>query len=442
MEKATSKRQLLITSSIDDHEPMNNPQSNFRVQFGTYENEGFLSPAERLDRVRSGENPFVVGKALPENSPAFFERDRIMFGIFANLLHPNSGRVSILGERRMGKSSLLNQIFATLGSEENLISIFTDVRGWPSEYSPAEFFSDLHRIILSVLPSPSFQKALESGAGSGGKKRRKPFVGPPVNPNAPVNDYAGFRDFIQRRNGVYRFILILDEFEAMVDSARFDREFFENLRDLGITPRYKFGYLLTTKQPLSDLQRRYPDFENSAFWDIFGLPHTVGLLRPEETTKPMRELWRRSLGKSLSLDDADRIQKEMGSHPFPIQVLSREMWRISAGKHPIDSERIKLELWDYFRQLWEDRSREEKDVLFDVLDEKTGPDNGTLWDLRQRGLLTKNNALFSRLFRDFMLQSVDRDSSKTPEGGPPDGSDWLDKGLEFISDITGKIAST
>lgn len=421
---------------------MNNPQSNFRTQFGKYGNGGFLPLAERLDRMQPGENPFVVGEALPENSPAFFGRKKIMFGIFATLLHPRSGCVSLLGERRVGKSSLLNQIFVALGDEERLISIFADVRGWPAEYTPAAFFSDLHQAILPVLPSLSSQEVLEADADDGKKKRKKPFVGPPVDPNTPIKDYAGFQDFIRRRNGFYRFILILDEFEAMLDSSRFDKEFFENLRHLGITPEYKFGYLLASRQPLSELQRQYPDFESAAFWNIFGLPHTVGVLQPEEAMEPMRELWQRSLGKSLPQEDVARIQEEAGFHPALIQILTREAWRSCAGEHSLDPERIKRQLWDYFRQLWEDRSQAEKDALFDVLNGKTGPDNATLWDLRQRGLLTRDNALFSTLFRDFMAQSVDQEGSKVLERDPPKGSAWLNKGIEFIADIARKIATT
>nr|VFK66292.1 MAG: Predicted ATPase, AAA+ ATPase superfamily [Candidatus Kentron sp. UNK]VFK71196.1 MAG: Predicted ATPase, AAA+ ATPase superfamily [Candidatus Kentron sp. UNK] len=426
--------------SISDHGPMNNPQSNFRAQFGEYGKGGFLPLAERLDRIQPGENPFVVSDALPENAPAFFGRDRVMFGIFATLLHPRSGCVNLLGERGMGKSSLLNQVFATLRDEERLISIFADVRVWPAEYTPAAFFSDLHQAILPVLPSLSSQEALEADADDGKKRKKPALVGPPVDPGAPVGDYGGFQDFIRRRNGFYRFVLILDEFEAMLDGSRFDKEFFENLRELGITPEYKFGYLLASRQSLSELQRRYPDLESAAFGDIFGLPHAVGALQPEETTKPLRELWQRSLGKSLSQEDIARIQEEAGSHPALIHLLSREIWRICAGEHPLDSEQIKRQLWDYFRQLWEDRSQAEKDALFGVLDGKTDPDNATLWDLRQRGLLTKDNALFSQLFWDFMTQSVDRECSEALARDPPGGSEWLNKGVECIADMAGDIA--
>ncbi len=89
---------------------------------------------------KSGENPYQANTALVANAPTFVGRRQIMHEIAASLCRPGSpSSVSLLGERRIGKSSLLNQMRGRLAEEPNLITLFANAQEW-SQRSQRHFF--------------------------------------------------------------------------------------------------------------------------------------------------------------------------------------------------------------------------------------------------------------------------------------------------------------
>nr|VFK59733.1 MAG: AAA ATPase domain-containing protein [Candidatus Kentron sp. TUN]VFK60272.1 MAG: AAA ATPase domain-containing protein [Candidatus Kentron sp. TUN]VFK69723.1 MAG: AAA ATPase domain-containing protein [Candidatus Kentron sp. TUN] len=362
---------------------------NFHARLGNQGNPSLLPQYERLTKIEPGRNPFVSGTPLPGNSPAFFGRSEIIREILATLRHPEKpGCVSLLGERRMGKSSLLNQVFWALGNEEGLITILTDPQGWLERYNTVDFFADLHRAIVEVLPDD-----------------------PDPSPS-PIN-YSEFGDFIREKVEHYRFVLILDEFETIANNPKFGENFFANLRHLGSTPEFAFGYLLASRRPLSELKEQCPAFESSSFWNIFGLAHMVGLLQPEEAMELITELWQRSLGAPLAEEKIANIERKVGLHPAFIQMIMEKKWHANQRKHSLDWDETKPRLRKYFEQLWEHRTPEELKILLkiaknkdNILTEEELPENATLSDLRTRGLITPDNRFFSEFFGEFIPDSV------------------------------------
>ena len=89
--------------------------ADFIAQLGNSQNQGLLSLDERLATLPINPNPYITGASLPPNSPLFFGRQRELHDILSVLRRPDKpSSVSILGERRIGKSSLLNQVFQAL----------------------------------------------------------------------------------------------------------------------------------------------------------------------------------------------------------------------------------------------------------------------------------------------------------------------------------------
>jgi hypothetical protein len=86
-------------------------------------------PGRRLPQQRHfepGHNPYVTGHELPSDSPVFFGREPIIHTIRARLLSPDKPQsVSLLGERRIGKSSLLNQVCLSLADKSDLLVLQT-----------------------------------------------------------------------------------------------------------------------------------------------------------------------------------------------------------------------------------------------------------------------------------------------------------------------------
>ena len=84
---------------------------NLTAQLGNSQTPGMLSKEQRLTQIQPGQNPYICGASLPGNSAVFYGRGYELGGTISVLDNPHKpGNVSILGERRIGKSSLLNQV--------------------------------------------------------------------------------------------------------------------------------------------------------------------------------------------------------------------------------------------------------------------------------------------------------------------------------------------
>ncbi|CAG0987643.1 hypothetical protein ANRL3_02551 [Anaerolineae bacterium] len=214
---------------------------DFRGQLGDAAQPGLSTPAQRLARLAVGVNPYVTGTSLPGDSPVFVGRQGALGEILGTLHRPERpGCVSVLGERRIGKSSLLNQIHQALAAEPGLVSVHATAQNWNHD-SQQQFYAHLHACLVQAL-------------GLKGEK--------------PVEDYPGLRDFLlaQARQG-RRFVLMIDEFEIMAGNPAFDAYFFSNLRALADRPEYRLGYVVSSRRPLKDLCDTHR-IEASSFWNI------------------------------------------------------------------------------------------------------------------------------------------------------------------------------
>jgi hypothetical protein len=272
---------------------------DFSAQLGKPENKGFLDQPARLARLQPGTNPYVTGTSLPGNSPVFAGRKAALHQILSVLRTPNKpGCVSLLGERRIGKSSLLNQVYEALGKEPGLIAIHATALNWDKN-SQKQFYTGLHRAVTKALG---------------------------LADAAEMTDYPGLREFIHglAREHSHRFVLILDEFESLAGNPNFDTDFFYNLRTLGERPEYRFGFLLSSRRPLKELCRDHDKIEASGFWNIFGTRPVLGLLTEQEAEWLAVEPFAAALGadkrtaaETFWRDDAQRLT---GRHPALIQI--------------------------------------------------------------------------------------------------------------------------
>jgi len=98
--------------------------ADFKAQLGRADHPGLASQTERLARIVPGRNPYVTGHSLPPDSPVFFGWERELAETLGVLRRPDKpGSVSVLGERRFGKSSFLNQVWQALAAEPDLVCI-------------------------------------------------------------------------------------------------------------------------------------------------------------------------------------------------------------------------------------------------------------------------------------------------------------------------------
>lgn len=176
---------------------------NFHTQLGDPNHPGRKLPAER--HFEPGQNPYVTGHELAPDSPVFFGREEVIQAIRARLLSPAKPQsVSLLGERRSGKSSLLNQLRLSLAQEPNLLLLQTNTQNW-NHIDPAGFFSSLHLALCQGLQLDT--------------------------PPAPCQEFEPLRDRLERFAQSHRFVVLFDEFERLADNPKLGADFFANLRN-------------------------------------------------------------------------------------------------------------------------------------------------------------------------------------------------------------------
>jgi len=359
---------------------------DFTARLGQPGHPGFLDAQSRLARLRPGVNPYVTGTALPGNSPVFAGRKAALHQILSVLRAPaKPGCVSLLGERRIGKSSLLNQVYEALGKEPGLVAIHATAQNW-NQNSQKQFYTGLHRAVAEALGLADL---------------------------AAVADYPGLRNFIDGlvREHNHRLVLILDEFESLAGNPNFDTDFFYNLRTLGERPEYRFGFLLSSRRPLKELCRDHDKIEASGFWNIFGTRPVLGLLGEQEAEWLAVEPFAAALGadkraaaETFWRNDAQRLT---GRHPALIQMAMSSYCNAVDGEYPLDALEIPMTLRDYLEDFWYGRGKEELAVLLRCAAGRIPEQPGYVFaDLVQRGLITPVGEPFCGFFRQVISESL------------------------------------
>jgi AAA+ ATPase superfamily predicted ATPase len=95
------------------------------------------------------QNPYINKKMLPHDSDMFFGRIHEMRRIENSLNSEHPQSVSIVGERRIGKSSIANRIYHKFKNAENTVAVFLDCDGMDCD-SQEDFFQILSREIADT----------------------------------------------------------------------------------------------------------------------------------------------------------------------------------------------------------------------------------------------------------------------------------------------------
>ena len=225
----------------------------------------------------------------------------------------------------------------------------------------------------------------------------------------------------------------------MTGNENFDALFFSNLRTLGYQPEYAFGYLLASRRPLEELCKQR-DIASSAFWNIFGFPHVLGLLKADEAESLVQEPLRQSL--NVTLRNTDKLRYWTGFHPAMIQMVMSTYWLSRSGGYSMNKPQVRQGLRAYYYDLWRRRSREEWAVLLRLADGKQVKRDAILEELQQRGLVSEGR-LFSNLFAEYIpewlpkgktLQEVAEQIVKRTEQ-----TNKLFDQLEKLANIVGRV---
>ncbi|MFH1860949.1 MAG: NB-ARC domain-containing protein [bacterium] len=232
------------------------------------------------------DNPFY-NRLLIKDPNEFFGRKDELNDIFSLIDKPQPQSVSIVGERRLGKSSLLYQVYSrykkTMRNPDDYLFCYLDLQG---ESSCESFYEGVMRLAGLSYPKPI--------------------------------DYFAFKEGLERIRKVNnkKLVLLLDEFDVLIKDERFDSGFLEGLRSLA--PKYDISYITASQRPLKDICHQ--EAKGSPFFNIFHLID-LSVFKIEEAEEMLLTLSERG-GRRFSDKIIEDILAYVGYHPFFIQFLA------------------------------------------------------------------------------------------------------------------------
>jgi hypothetical protein len=305
---------------------------------------------------------------MPLPNP-FFHRgpvhDRVYFfgrehetGQMLSLLG-NGQSIALVGQRRIGKTSLLfhladPEIFTEYGlSPTEHLFVYIDCGGLAGLDQPA-----LYRLLLEEISDTL------AGRGSSPSKLEL------LDDITPLT----YRAFERALRGLtqpgWQVILILDEFERLSRNPHLDPDFFSGLRAL--TARYPLAYVTASKQPLLELTYADASALSSPFFNIFASIR-LGLFAEDEARTLLTTLATRG-GVTLPPATVDFLLDLAGPHPLLLQIagfhaFELEQERPDRFSKPVRSDdpelrrRFLASVEEHFSYYWRNLSTAEQRVL-------------------------------------------------------------------------------
>ncbi|HUK91630.1 MAG TPA: TniB family NTP-binding protein, partial [Blastocatellia bacterium] len=276
-------------------------------------------------------NPYLNRVAIKDPAQ-FFGRNREVARIFSRIGASRPQSIALVGERRIGKSSLLHFINNRKMREKHLDSAssyafaFMDLQQ-KRKLTPGEFFREL----FAVLAKDTGDESLVGLDGA----------------------YDSVRITLEqfRRTGM-RLIVLLDEFEVITANAAFDLEFYSFLRS--IANNYDVAYVTSSARDLQELCRSQL-IADSPFFNIFTNVFLRAFARPEALeliTKPSSEVGVPLEGYSR------RILEVAGYFPYFLQIAcSAYLDHILENNGKVKREEVETAFLDeakgQFRFMWD-----------------------------------------------------------------------------------------
>ncbi len=353
-------------------------------------------------------NPFYYGGSIKE-SRLFIGRKREVAEICEAIYA--SASVSVVGERRVGKSSLLRYLADPAVEEKNgldparYVFAYFDFLGYPS-LTPTELWQRLLAETLSQLDASSL-------AG-----RVKTLLAQKTIELADLDQLLK-----EVKKADLNLVILFDEFDTAAANPNFDQAFFGGLRNLS---KYPLSYIVASHRTLSELSFAHADALVSPFFNIFRRI-TLGGFTPDE----VETLLTRSLeGTGITFNHGDREMLEFlaASHPFFLQMAAYFLFNAYRYDHPpqggVDYRRVQERMRDnaveHFRYYWDGSEAGEKIILaslslleseelerYQLYPAKSDP---MLRRLRNRVLVVEKRPgkprVFSTLFKQWIVETV------------------------------------
>ena len=337
------------------------------------------------------QNPFFNRQRITD--PAFFVGRAAHIEALYSAVVTHQCR-SLVGERKLGKSSLLTAIgqpgtMRRYGLDpQRQLMLYFDLEGMASA-TPDDFWIE----VLDALG-----KRLPPSAGDLATVVRRAADEGPAR-------FMNVRRLLRRvRDAGFDVVLCLDEFESLARNAHFEPDFYGELRSLA--GELGLVCLTASKRSLYELTFENSDTLSSPFFNIFSeLP--LGLMSEEEARALLTGL--SSHGGAAFCDDELAFALGLaGTHPFFLQIAGFHLYDTPGRGKPRALEgysqirkRFLAEAEDHYRYLWSQLSNTQQLALAH-LSQASEP---VVRLLKQKALVKNRDqdaAPFSATFADFL----------------------------------------
>jgi len=300
-------------------------------------------------------NPYL-NRVMIKNAEDFFGRQQEVKRIFARLNATPPGSISIVGERKIGKSSLMNYVYMrsqrqkNLEQPEKMVMVFLDFQQ-EKDMSMESFV----RLLIGMADCELRGRLDVSGCAL---------------------SLDGVKDMVQRLDAAgLRLAILLDEFEIVTTNPSFDLEFFSFLRYLA--NHYNVAYLTSSARDLQTLCHTR-EISDSPFFNIFTTMR-LSVFQRAEALELIRTPSER-VGRPLA-PHAETILGMAGRFPFFLQMACSHALEY-LEEHPDGTapdfaeirRRFMHEASLHYRYIWDGFDEHERSAVLRLAQGRSIPD--------------------------------------------------------------------
>jgi hypothetical protein len=370
------------------------------------------------------ENHFKCG--LPVVGSDFYGRNQLLH----RLLRQTEGRVLLIGQRRIGKSSLLRQIEYLLQSspssrrEGKAIAILKC-----DAQSTAGAADDFELLMGQVIKQLAQWTEHFSPEFSIPRSKRSELV---------KYDVAAelFKSALQRG---LKLLLLIDEIEVLAQKSRIKLRALTQESEISL-----FAVSATNPSALGTSEF------GSAWFNFFSMEH-VGLFSQIEARDMLQAISKRG-GRQFTEEECSVLIEVFGPFPFFLQLAG---WECFHSSEFLQSNRscgaafkrafadLAFRVQPHFTSMLSRLNEKQRDVLIDVANGSSVSDTFETNELSAMALVTKDHAgrwkVFSSSFKHFVLQAAGKENA---ERAPEHREDAHKKWWDVASDVAAKAIGT
>jgi AAA ATPase domain len=388
------------------------------------------------------DNPFTYGNPISDPH-RFFGRECEVKQIFARLQNKEFESSSVVGERRIGKTSLLNYLadpgiraVQSLGPE-HCSFIYVDLQMVDATMGPEELWRRLLTLMRRQCQDTEIGKLV---AALEGRKRLRTF------------DLDEFFQQVDDRG--HRVVFLLDEFDWVTTNENFGPDFYFGLRSLVISHEVA----LVTSSRLELIESCHsPAVRSSPFFNIFANINLRQFSLEESQLMISRSL--DGTAVRFSTAELEQVLDLAGLQPYFLQTAcwllyeSHQADLAAAARSVFLAERFRTEAIPHFVDYWDNSGDYEKIVLTAAasLERTSVAGQGFSRDellgvfargarcvehLEKRGLIMSRDGryrLFSSVLGPWILDQIAAELSEEQSY-----QQWLADNSKLMEPITGK----